>query len=704
MFAQALRHTPRHRVKRRAKELSSIERWNERIKMKSHVKYLCLAMALCLALGFASVANASLPDVGDHWAKAGIEKWVDSGLAKGYPDGTFKPDNNITRAEFVALMNRAFDVPKDGAAISFADVKAADWYYADVCAAANGGYVKGYEDNTFRPNNAITRAEAAAIVARLLELPAGDLGALDKFSDAASIADWAKGSVAAMVEANLLSGYPDGTFGPAKLITRAESVVTLDRAADYAGIEIEIPVIVDVSVEGVSLNLTSLSLKVGDSSQLKATVKPENASVKTVSWESSNDKVATVDSNGKVIAVATGSATITVTTKDGAKTASCSVAVTQYSSSGGGGGSTPAQYTIKASDVSAKAGAVAGLIAIKVDFPSGVSNVKITKVDGLNIDPAAELTNGQYKSVPGTYKTSGNVITFSFDANGVTKSVTITTGTAGPEPEATIKASDVAAKAGAVAGLVAIKVDFPTGVTNVKITNVDGLNIDPPAELTSGQYKSVPGTYKASGNAVAFSFETNGVTKNITINTGSGGEPQPDGTIAAADVSTKAGAVAGLVAVKVVFPTGVTNVKITKVDGLNIDPAAELIDGQYKSVPGTYKASGNAITFSFVTNGVTKSVTITAGGGEPQPEATITAADVFTKAGAVSGLVAVKVVFPAGVTNVKIAKVDSLDISPAAELTNGQYKSVAGSFKPGENQITFSFEANGVVKTVTLAV
>lgn len=380
MFAQALRHTPRHRVKRRAKELSSIERWNERIKMKSHVKYLCLAMALCLALGFASVAGASLSDVGDHWAKAGIEKWVDSGLAKGYPDGTFKPDNNITRAEFVALMNRAFDVPKKDAVAGFADVNAADWYYADVCAAANGGYVTGYEDNTFRPNNAITRAEAAAIVARLLKLPAGDLGALDKFSDAAAISDWAAGSVAAMVKANLLSGYPDGTFGPAKLITRAESIVTLDRAVNYAGIEI--PEIADVSVEGVSLNMTSLSLKVGDTSQLTATIKPKNASVKTVSWESSNDKVATVDSSGKVIAVATGSATITVTTKEGGKTASCSVTVTQYSSSGGGGSGpvTPTKsVSVSLADTASGIGQVA---TVTLTGYTDAASYRLLKADG----------------------------------------------------------------------------------------------------------------------------------------------------------------------------------------------------------------------------------------------------------------------------------------------------------------------------------
>ncbi|MBP7332220.1 MAG: S-layer homology domain-containing protein [Firmicutes bacterium] len=466
MFAQALRHTPRHRVKRRAKELSSIERWNERIKMKSHVKYLCLAMALCLALGFASVAGASLSDVGDHWAKAGIEKWVDSGLAKGYPDGTFKPDNNITRAEFVALMNRAFDVPKKDAVAGFADVNAADWYYADVCAAANGGYVTGYEDNTFRPNNAITRAEAAAIVARLLKLPAGDLGALDKFSDAAAISDWAAGSVAAMVKANLLSGYPDGTFGPAKLITRAESIVTLDRAVNYAGIEI--PEIADVSVEGVSLNMTSLSLKVGDTSQLTATIKPKNASVKTVSWESSNDKVATVDSSGKVIAVATGSATITVTTKEGGKTASCSVTVTQYSSSGGGGSGpvTPTKsVSVSLADTASGIGQVA---TVTLTGYTDAASYRLLKSDGA---PLTEKINVGKKVVVMFFKPGDTCKVEVYDAAGVLLDTKTVKATTIPVASATVTLTGAAAGFGNVATVTLT--GYP-GAASYRLLKADG--------------------------------------------------------------------------------------------------------------------------------------------------------------------------------------------------------------------------------------
>ncbi len=349
--------------------------------MKKYAKLLSLAVALCLVLGLASTAYASMPDVNSHWAQASVEKWVDSGLAKGYPDGTFKPDNNITRAEFVALLNRAFTVQGNSEGAVFSDVAAADWYYTDVCAATSAGYVKGYEDNTFRPDKAITRAEAAAIVARMLDITADEDDVLDKFNDAAAISDWAKASIAAMVQANLLSGYPDGTFGPERLITRAESIVTLDRSMGYKAEE--------VPVTGVKLDVSNFTLKVDGTRQLEATVMPANASIKAVTWKSGNEKVATVDDNGKVKAIGTGTTTITVTTLDGNKTATCNVAVIRTSGGGGGSGSggpvvvkdwpdeMEGKPVISVSDFSGKTFAT---VTIKTAFVDKVEAVKINGV------------------------------------------------------------------------------------------------------------------------------------------------------------------------------------------------------------------------------------------------------------------------------------------------------------------------------------
>ena len=365
--------------------------------MKKYAKLLSLAVALCLVLGLASTAYASMPDVNSHWAQASVEKWVDSGLAKGYPDGTFKPDNNITRAEFVALLNRAFTVQGNSEGAVFSDVAAADWYYTDVCAATSAGYVKGYEDNTFRPDKAITRAEAAAIVARMLDITADEDDVLDKFNDAAAISDWAKASIAAMVQANLLSGYPDGTFGPERLITRAESIVTLDRSMGYKAEE--------VPVTGVKLDVSNFTLKVDGTRQLEATVMPANASIKAVTWKSGNEKVATVDDNGKVKAIGTGTTTITVTTLDGNKTATCNVAVIRTSGGGGGSSSGPVvvkdwpdemegKPVISVSDFSGKTFAT---VTIKTAF---VDKVEVVKINGVVANQLVDNKNMWRAEIP----------------------------------------------------------------------------------------------------------------------------------------------------------------------------------------------------------------------------------------------------------------------------------------------------------------
>lgn len=190
-------------------------------------KVLPMTLAAVMAVAPVQVMAAPSSDVAGHWAEAVITEWQGMGLIKGYEDGTFKPGNNITRAEFVTIMNNALGY-EDAAALSFTDVVAGNWYYNAVAKAVAAGYVSGYEDGTFKPNNTITRAEAAVMIANAMGL--GDRGSVaDDFTDAASIPGWAKGSIGAIVEAQYMSGYPDGSFGARKSITRAEAVSALNR-------------------------------------------------------------------------------------------------------------------------------------------------------------------------------------------------------------------------------------------------------------------------------------------------------------------------------------------------------------------------------------------------------------------------------------------------------------------------------------------
>ncbi|WP_347490125.1 S-layer homology domain-containing protein [Desulfoscipio sp. XC116] len=193
-------------------------------------KLLFIAVTLCLLLAFTgSAAIAEFSDVSGHWAREQINKWADQGLAAGYGDGTFKPGSQISRAEFVAMVNRAFAIDKTGATNGFTDVKSDKWYYGDIAAAKAAGCIGGYKDGTFKPDQTITRQEVAGILVRLLQISPAAEGAA-QFSDAAQIPAWAKSSVGAVAAAGLMRGMPDNTFQPLQGITRAEAIVALDRA------------------------------------------------------------------------------------------------------------------------------------------------------------------------------------------------------------------------------------------------------------------------------------------------------------------------------------------------------------------------------------------------------------------------------------------------------------------------------------------
>lgn len=146
----------------------------------------------------------------------------------GYGNGEVRPQNNITRAEVATIFFRLLtdDVRDENLTKTnrYSDVTRADWYNTAVSTLSSMGIITGYPDGTFRPNAAITRAEFAAIAARFDSN--GDKTTA-KFSDIAT--HWAKDEISIAYNNGWITGYPDGTFGPQRDITRAETMTLVNR-------------------------------------------------------------------------------------------------------------------------------------------------------------------------------------------------------------------------------------------------------------------------------------------------------------------------------------------------------------------------------------------------------------------------------------------------------------------------------------------
>lgn len=199
--------------------------------MKNRTKYsLVIGTLLILFFSLINFAVAVPQDIDGHWAAKQTGELVNRGIISGYADGSFKPDNLITRAEFVTMVNKAFGFSAESQT-DYKDIKVSDWFAGEIAKAKAAGYISGYPDGTFKPNKEIERQEAAAVLAKVLKLDGTAADQLNSFNDSAEIAAWSKSAVNAILAKGIISGYPDKTFRPAKAITRAEAAVLLISSA-----------------------------------------------------------------------------------------------------------------------------------------------------------------------------------------------------------------------------------------------------------------------------------------------------------------------------------------------------------------------------------------------------------------------------------------------------------------------------------------
>lgn len=179
---------------------------------------LSLVMALVLALGLVPGVPGLESEASAHWADTYLSQLVEWGFIRA--DQAGYPDRALTRADFMAITNRAYGYQETGET-PFEDVAENDWFYDDVGIAYTAKYIKGTSPTTASPRSPLTRETAATILGRnmMLQESAGEL--LD-FTDARQISNWARGTVKSSLEHYLVSGYDDGTFRPQRNVSWGE--------------------------------------------------------------------------------------------------------------------------------------------------------------------------------------------------------------------------------------------------------------------------------------------------------------------------------------------------------------------------------------------------------------------------------------------------------------------------------------------------
>lgn len=174
-------------------------------------------------------SGSALNDIKGHWAENAINTLVSENVITGYTDGSFKPENNVTRAEFTKMVSVLLKGDFDSS-VQFSDVNSGDWYCDSVIRLASAGIINGY-NGSFYPEGKITREDAAVIIERLLAVYGTSATGNSKFTDDSQIADYAKNSVAYLADIGVIKGY-NNLFNPKNNLTRAEAATILCNILD----------------------------------------------------------------------------------------------------------------------------------------------------------------------------------------------------------------------------------------------------------------------------------------------------------------------------------------------------------------------------------------------------------------------------------------------------------------------------------------
>ena len=203
---------------------------NTRIrKMKNNTKNIALSTMIFASVMNCNVFASSFSDINNIQGREYIQKFVDKGYIKGYEDNTFRPNNTITRAEISQILSN-FKINLKFEDIDFKDNKG--WFEKAVDKATENGFLIGYKDGTFKPNNKITRFEMIKIASMLVRNSNYDKVQLP-YADTNNIPSWVLNDVNNLYASKVIDFYPNNQINGNEYVTRAEAVTMLSKALEY---------------------------------------------------------------------------------------------------------------------------------------------------------------------------------------------------------------------------------------------------------------------------------------------------------------------------------------------------------------------------------------------------------------------------------------------------------------------------------------
>ena len=276
-------------------------------------------MTVSLLTVGASAVEPTYDDIAGHWAEASIERWSGHGIIQGN-NGKFNPNGQLTCAHFAAILARLLKLPaaKDA---GFSDNTPDAWHYDAINRCAAAGILKGNLNGTVTPNAPITRERAMVMLGRALGIEPIENPDLTQFTDGAQVASYARGMLAALIKAGVVGGVTADQLAPQNNITRAATVTILDRAigtyADKAGET------VNATGKGIVLVVADDVTVTGEVNKLLV---PANDIEVTVKGSKNIDDITVSGDNSKVILDNASADNVTldgeksaVETKNGAK-------------------------------------------------------------------------------------------------------------------------------------------------------------------------------------------------------------------------------------------------------------------------------------------------------------------------------------------------------------------------------------------------